>query len=223
MTASVVGRVRCFLRRQRSRTAHRLTSRTAIGRQTNRVRLVFQVRPRQQARHQPTICLCRDHPTGGHDGSFDHPSRNGAHSRTFDGEARRGRAPDRTDGKIKPARCGAVGWRKSADTSGILHDVQLRTTACQFVQLIKHTAIRAPHFQRSRAQRTIRTCSAVRGNEAENFSTDLVCHSQVLGAATHGRPCKSAFGPFICQQTPGKAPKPCTMNKPPILEGAQWR
>ena len=48
----------------------------------NRVRLVLQVRSRQQARYQPTICLCRDHPSRGHDGSFDHPSRNGAHSRT---------------------------------------------------------------------------------------------------------------------------------------------
>jgi hypothetical protein len=106
MTARVAGRVRCFLQRQRSPTTHRLTRRSAIGRQKNRGRLVLQARRRQQARHQPTACLCRDHPTGGRDGSFDHCSRNGAHSRTFDGEAREGRAPDRPIARLKAARCG---------------------------------------------------------------------------------------------------------------------
>ena len=45
MTTRVVGRARCFLQSQRSRTTHRSTCRTARGRQTNRGRLVVQVRP----------------------------------------------------------------------------------------------------------------------------------------------------------------------------------
>ena len=35
-------------------------------------------------------------------------------------------------GKIKAAACGSVGRVKSAGISGSLHEVRLRTTACQF-------------------------------------------------------------------------------------------
>ena len=60
-----------------------------------RGRLILQVRRRQQANPQPTVSLCRDHRSGGHDYPFDRPSRNGARFRTFGREARDGRPPDR--------------------------------------------------------------------------------------------------------------------------------
>jgi hypothetical protein len=49
----------------------------------------------------------------------------------------RQRAGDSTElGKIKAARCGAVGGRKSAGTSGSPHDVRQRTTAFDLLQVL---------------------------------------------------------------------------------------
>lgn len=47
------------------------------------------------------------------------------------------------DGKIKAARCGAVGWRKSAERSGTSHNVRTETTVCLFAQVPGQSTLRA--------------------------------------------------------------------------------
>ena len=51
------------------------------------------------------------------------------------------------EGKIKAARCGAVGRGKNADKSGVLREARLRTTACQFAQLHQRPQLRAPRVR----------------------------------------------------------------------------
>jgi hypothetical protein len=52
------------------------------------------------------------------------------------------------DGKIKAAGCGAVGWRKSAGTSGTSPNVQQDATICGFAQVPENSTLRAPCVHR---------------------------------------------------------------------------
>jgi hypothetical protein len=53
-----------------------------------------------------------------------------------------------SDGKIKGARCAAVGWRKNAGRSSTSREVRKSTPACRFVQPIEPARIRAPRGTR---------------------------------------------------------------------------
>jgi hypothetical protein len=68
---------------------------TSAGKQ-NGDQLAEEPQCQKQARHQSTVCLCRDHPSGGRNGQPGAFSWNFGPCRTFDGEARGSRVPDRT-------------------------------------------------------------------------------------------------------------------------------
>jgi hypothetical protein len=56
---------------------------------------------------------------------------------------RGGEATRPTDGKIKAARCGAVGWRKSAERSSTSHNVRTDMTVCLCAQVPGQSTLRA--------------------------------------------------------------------------------
>jgi hypothetical protein len=56
-----------------------------------------------------------------------------------------------SEGKIKGARCGPVGWMKRADRSRISHEVRSNTTTCRFAQHTEKSRLRAPRVPRHHA------------------------------------------------------------------------
>jgi len=51
-----------------------------------------------------------------------------------------------TDGKIKAARCGAVGRQKSEGRSATWREASIRSAACHFTQLLGKARLRAPRL-----------------------------------------------------------------------------
>jgi len=123
----------CCLQSRRSWMVHSKLCQRALGLQRTRARLIVLERIREQSWNNSTGCLCGDRQSGGRSERFDCHSQYVKRFRGFDGAM--GSASHSTvDGKIKAAACGSVGRRKSAGTSGTLHEVRLRATACQFAQ-----------------------------------------------------------------------------------------
>ena len=93
--------------------------------------------------HQAAVCLCR-RSTGRKlvMSRSDRHSHDGEYFRAFDGETGSGGHPT-ADGKIKAARCGAVGGRKSAERSGTSHNVRQDMTVCRFAQVPGKSTLRA--------------------------------------------------------------------------------
>jgi hypothetical protein len=102
--------------------------------QSNGARPTAEVRKRWQSTHRSTVCLCRNRQSRGRSQWADRQSHCVERFRGFDG-ATGSTGHSTADGKIKAARCGAVGWRESADKSGTSDSVRQDRTACGFAQL----------------------------------------------------------------------------------------
>jgi hypothetical protein len=74
---------------------------------------------------------------------------------------RRGADRRPSDGKIKAARCGAVGRLKSAGRSDSWHEARFCTTACAFGQPVGKPRLRAPR-QQKHSSRSIKDLKAIR-------------------------------------------------------------
>jgi hypothetical protein len=140
--SGAASRAPCFVRSRRSRTVHSERCRRALRLHRNRARLIAQVWMDEQATHQSTACLCRYRQSRGRSERSDRQSHCVEHFRWFD-EAMGSASHSTVDGKIKAARCGAVGWRKSAERSGTSHNVRTDTTVCLFAQVPGKSTLRA--------------------------------------------------------------------------------
>jgi hypothetical protein len=137
-------RVWCALQRRCSRAANSATCHPALIEQPNCVRLTADARSNQPTVHPGTLSLCRDSdradPAMGTLTVLRMMANSFVHLTLRLGKESYSTA----DGKIKAARCGAVGWGRHADTSGTSHEVRSSTTACQSPQLLGISRLRAP-------------------------------------------------------------------------------
>jgi hypothetical protein len=132
----------CLLHSWRTWTVHSEMCQRALGLQSNPARLIARVRMQEQSNKKPTGFFYGDRQSGGRNERFDCHSQDVERFRVFDG-ATESRGHSTVDGKIKAARCGAVGWRKSAERSGTSHNVRTDTTVCRFAQVPVKSTLRA--------------------------------------------------------------------------------
>jgi hypothetical protein len=136
-------RLVCALHMQRCRAAHSTTCQRALVLQRNGTRPAAEAPFVQREEHHATMSFCADRSTTPRNGDVDRHSHHGEAFRADDVVTGRHYHPT-VDGKIKGARCAAVGRRKSAGISGTSHEVRKHTTACQSPQLIGTSGLPAP-------------------------------------------------------------------------------
>jgi hypothetical protein len=138
-----VGRLACALQMRGRCAVHSMTCQRALVLQRNGTRLAAEAPFVQQERREATVSFCADRSTAPRNGDVDRHSHHGEGFRADD--AVTGRPYHSTvDGKIKGARCAAVGWSRNAGTSGTSREVRHATTACHVEQLIGTSRLPAP-------------------------------------------------------------------------------
>jgi hypothetical protein len=143
--AIIVGAVRrlaCALQMQRRRAVRSMTWQRALVLQRNGTRPAAEAAFVRQGRHHATVSFCADRSTAPRNGNVDRHSHHGEGFRAGDAVTGRRYHPT-VDGKIKAATCGAVGWSKSPERSGISHSVRQDRTACGFAQVAEKSILYA--------------------------------------------------------------------------------
>ena len=144
--ASAAGQAPCSRRTRSNRETNPATHPMTIGLQSNRRHLTFRMRINRPPRHRWSVYLCQRHRLADRNDWRARPLQWSQHIAPM---AKGGCSEDNRprDGKIKAARCAAVGRLESGQRSKTWRNVLQSSKAFPFAQVFVHASRGTPRIQ----------------------------------------------------------------------------